>query len=86
MIGPGGMTFRMKERFRLNTLQKFFTEGVVRHWHRLFRELHAPSLDVFKARLDQAWSSLEEGSLFHCGSLGLQGHALLYSGVLGKLC
>ncbi|KFQ20331.1 hypothetical protein N332_06010, partial [Mesitornis unicolor] len=32
---------------------------VVRHWHRLPREVvDAPSLEVFKARLDRALSSL----------------------------
>ena len=33
--------------------------GVVRHWHRLPREtVDAPSLEVFKARLDGALGSL----------------------------
>ena len=32
---------------------------VVRHWNRLFGEaVHAPSLEVFKARLDRALSNL----------------------------
>ena len=35
---------------------KFFPERVVRCWHRLPRE--APSLEVFKARLDGALGSL----------------------------
>jgi len=39
--------------------QKFFTLRVVRHWHRLPREaVSAPSLEVFKARLDGALSNL----------------------------
>ena len=36
-----------------------FTVRVVRHWHRLPREsVDAPSLAVFKARLDGALSNL----------------------------
>jgi len=39
--------------------KKFFTLRVVRHWHRLPREaVDAPSLEVFKARLGGALSSL----------------------------
>ncbi|KFU84646.1 hypothetical protein M959_03811, partial [Chaetura pelagica] len=46
-------------RFRLNIRRKFFTVRVVRHWHRLPREVvGAPSLEVFKARLDGALSNL----------------------------
>ena len=35
--------------------KKFLTVRAVRHWHRLPREVvNAPSLAVFKARLDRA--------------------------------
>ncbi|KFR09836.1 hypothetical protein N306_03155, partial [Opisthocomus hoazin] len=46
-------------RFRLDIGKKFFTMRVVKHWHRLPREaMAAPSLSVFKARLDGALSNL----------------------------
>ncbi|KFW66456.1 hypothetical protein AS28_03946, partial [Pygoscelis adeliae] len=52
--------FKMKEdRFRLDIRKKFFTMRVVRHWNRLPREVvDAPSLEVFKARLDGSLSNL----------------------------
>ncbi|KGL89488.1 hypothetical protein N301_13702, partial [Charadrius vociferus] len=46
-------------RFRLCIRKKFFTMRVVRHWNRLPREVvDAPSLEIFKARVDVALSNL----------------------------
>ncbi|PKU43685.1 hypothetical protein llap_6013 [Limosa lapponica baueri] len=55
-----GNDFKLKEwRFRLDIKKKFSTVRVVRHWNRLPREaVDAPSLEVFKARLDGALSNL----------------------------
>jgi len=55
-----GNGFKLKEgQFRSDIRKKFFTLRVVRHWHRLPRAaVDAPSLAVFKARLDEASSNL----------------------------
>ncbi|KFV18734.1 hypothetical protein N340_02937, partial [Tauraco erythrolophus] len=52
--------FKLKEgKFRLDIRKKFFTQRVVRHWNRLPREVvDVPSLEVFKARLDEALGNL----------------------------
>ncbi|KFO56440.1 hypothetical protein N302_00500, partial [Corvus brachyrhynchos] len=52
--------FKLTEgRFRLSIGKKFFPVRVVRPWHRLPREaVDAPSLEMFKARLDGALSRL----------------------------
>ena len=58
VIGQGGDVFKLKERrFRLDIRNKFFPQGVVRHWHRLPREaVDSLSPEVLKARLDRALS------------------------------
>ena len=52
--------FKLKDgRFRLGRKKNLFTMRVVRHWARLPREaVDAPSLEVFKARLDGALGNL----------------------------
>jgi len=69
-----GNVFKIEEgRFRLDIRKKFFTVGVVRHWHRLPREaVAAPSLELLKARLDGAFEQpdLVEGVPAHGREVG----------------
>ena len=55
-----GDGFKLKQgKFRLDIRKKLFTVRVLRRWHRVPREaVAAPSLAVFKARLDGAWSNV----------------------------
>ena len=42
----------------MDVRKKFFTIRVVRHWHRLPREMvNAPSMETFEVRLDSALST-----------------------------
>ncbi|KAK4829209.1 hypothetical protein QYF61_002474 [Mycteria americana] len=52
----GGNGHKLKYRkFLLNTSKHLFTVRVVKHWHRLPREVvESPSLEMFKSRLDMA--------------------------------
>jgi len=75
VIGQGGNGSKLKEgRCRLDIRKKFFTVREVRSWPRLPREaVAAPSLAVFKARLDGALSTLVwwKMSLLMAGGLEL---------------
>lgn len=42
----------------MNITEKYFTMRVLKHWHRLHREvLDAPSLETFQVSLDRALSN-----------------------------
>lgn len=57
--GGRGNGFKLKERFRLDIKRKLFTARLLSHQNKLPRDAAcAPSLEVFKARMDEVPSSL----------------------------
>jgi len=70
-----GSGFKLKEgRFRLDIGTKIFTVRVVRGWNRLPREAgNAPSLEVFKARLNGALGSLLQHQIWRSVALPVAG-------------
>jgi len=68
-----GSGFKLKEgRYTIDIRKQFFTMRVVKHWHRLPREVvDAPFLEIFKVRLDRTLiSQIElEMSLLIAGRL-----------------
>lgn len=53
------MSFKLEEGlFKVDIMVKVFTVRLVKHWHKLCREIiHAPSLEAFRARLNGALSN-----------------------------
>ena len=69
-----GSGFKLKEgRFLLHISKFFFTVSVMRHWHRLPREVvDALSLETFKVRLDEQ-PDIAVGVPVHYRRVGLDG-------------
>ena len=63
-----------ERRFRSDVRGTFFTERVVRCWHRLLREaVDALSLEVFKMRLDGALGDLVQYQIWRLVALPVVG-------------
>ena len=64
-----------KKRAELDIRKKFFTVRVVKHWHRLPRDVvDAPSLEALAVRLDGALSTQWScGAPAHCRGVGPDG-------------
>ena len=59
VIRQGVTNLNREDRFTVDTMKRFFTVSLRRPWDRFRREaVAAPSLEVFKARLDRALSNL----------------------------
>ncbi|KAK4815744.1 LOW QUALITY PROTEIN: hypothetical protein QYF61_006782 [Mycteria americana] len=74
-------------RFRLDIRMHFFTEGVVKHWNRLPREVvDAPSLSAFKRHLDNALNNMVLGRVQRGATKMIKGlENLPYEGRLKEL-